>query len=318
MHSVLNTFFQGPVSGEEKKRRLLERIAGPSLLHNPFLFLRLISPTTAERAGRKDPSKYLLTVEQMVENDYPVPSYLADVFKAPDGWIETPEAPTDTKSEPESVYAIDCEMVRAFTMLTQYRILTKKNRPQCQTTDGKALTRICIIDYGTGKVVYDQFVKPPSPITDYLTRYVEEICPSFQLNHQYSFSGITEEALQSITTTLGDVQTYLGTIIAPSTILLGHSLESDLYALQLSHPRCIDTAILFHHPRGRPLKPGLAWLTRKWLGRTIQDRGPGGHDPEEDARACMDLLKAKIKNGASPPLPAKPKSRALADNFASH
>jgi RNA exonuclease 1 len=35
MHSVLNTFFQGPVSGEEKKRRLLERIAGPSLLHNP-------------------------------------------------------------------------------------------------------------------------------------------------------------------------------------------------------------------------------------------------------------------------------------------
>lgn len=88
----------------------------------------------------------------------------------------------------------------------------------------------------------------------------------------------------------------------PSTILLGHSLESDLRALQLAHPRCIDTALLFHHPRGRPLKPGLAWLTRKWLGRTIQDRGPGGHNPEEDAQACVDLLKAKIKNGA-PPLP---------------
>ena len=79
--------------------------------------------------------------------------------------------------------------------------------------------------------------------------------------------------------------------------MVGHSLESDLRALQLSHPRCIDTALIFHHPRGRPLKPGLAWLTRKWLGRTIQDRGPGGHDPEEDARACVDLLKAKIKNG---------------------
>jgi RNA exonuclease 1 len=37
-----------------------------------------------------------------------------------------------------------------------------------------------------------------------------------------------------------------------------------------------------------------------WLSRTIQDRGPGGHDPEEDARACVDLLKAKIKNGAHP------------------
>ena len=29
-----------------------------------------------------------------------------------------------------------------------------------------------------------------------------------------------------------------------------------------------------------------------------QDRGPGGHNPEEDARACIDLLKAKIKKGA--------------------
>jgi len=37
MHSVLNTFFQAPVSGEEKKRRLQERIAGLSLLYNPLL-----------------------------------------------------------------------------------------------------------------------------------------------------------------------------------------------------------------------------------------------------------------------------------------
>ncbi len=118
------------------------------------------------------------------------------------------------------------------------------------------------------------------------------------LNHQFSFSGITAEALGPITTTLSDVQTHLRTLITPSTILLGHSLESDLRALQLSHPLCIDTALTFHHPRGRPLKPGLAWLARKWLNRTIQDRGPGGHDPEEDARACVDLLKAKIRNGA--------------------
>ena len=37
---------------------------------------------------------------------------------------------------------------------------------------------------------------------------------------------------------------------------------------------------------------------RKWLGRTIQDRVPGGHDHEDDPRACVDLLKARIKNGA--------------------
>ncbi len=45
------------------------------------------------------------------------------------------------------------------------------------------------------------------------------------------------------------------------------------------------------------MKPGLAWLTKKWCGREIQNRGEGGHDPEEDARACIDLLKKKIENG---------------------
>jgi RNA exonuclease 1 len=50
----------------------------------------------------------------MVENDYPVPSYLADVFLKPDGWIETPETDPDADAKPgvQSVYAIDCEMVR--------------------------------------------------------------------------------------------------------------------------------------------------------------------------------------------------------------
>ena len=37
MHSVLNTFFQAVVSGEEKKRRLVERVAG--LFLSPQLFL---------------------------------------------------------------------------------------------------------------------------------------------------------------------------------------------------------------------------------------------------------------------------------------
>lgn len=84
----------------------------------------------------------------------------------------------------------------------------------------------------------------------------------------------------------------------PATpILVGHSLESDLKALKICHPRCIDTALLYHHPRGRPLKPGLAWLTKKWCGRQIQTRGEGGHDPEEDARACIDLLKLKFEHG---------------------
>jgi len=39
MHSVLNTFFQAPVSGEEKKRPLRERIADLYLFSQLFNFV---------------------------------------------------------------------------------------------------------------------------------------------------------------------------------------------------------------------------------------------------------------------------------------
>ncbi|PIL26374.1 hypothetical protein GSI_12130 [Ganoderma sinense ZZ0214-1] len=207
----------------------------------------------------------------MVENGYPIPSYLAEVFEKPSGWVETKVATVDAMllSPPANandfprIYAIDCEM--------------------CLTEDGKQLARVCMIDYTSGVVVYDQLVKPSKPVTDYLTRW----------------SGITAEALAIATTTFDEVQAHILSVlsVSPTPVLLGHSLESDLQALKVCHPRCIDTAVIFHHPRGRPLKPGLAWLTKKWCGREIQNRGEGGHDPEEDARACLDLLKKKVENG---------------------
>ena len=132
-------------------------------------------------------------------------------------------------------------------------------------------------------VVYDRLVKPGKPVIDYLTRW----------------SGITAEALNPVTTTFTEVQSQVQAFLSetPTPVLAGHSLESDLKALKICHPRCIDTAVIYHHPRGRPLKPGLAWLTKKWCGREIQNRGEGGHDPEEDARACLDLVRKKVENG---------------------
>jgi len=141
------------------------------------------------------------------------------------------------------------------------------------------------------------------------------------------WSGITAEALEGVSTTLADVQKEILKHLSPPSntsqqkcpILLGHSLESDLYALRLAHPRVIDTALLFHHPRAfafassredgelaalKPhMKPGLAWLTKTFCGRVIQQKpvatGPlqgkvVGHDAEEDARACVELLQRKI------------------------
>jgi len=53
IHSVLNTFFQAPVSGEEKKRRLRERIADlyPTSL-TLLLLLTLPQVSTVERSAK--------------------------------------------------------------------------------------------------------------------------------------------------------------------------------------------------------------------------------------------------------------------------
>jgi hypothetical protein len=60
MHSVLDTFLHSPVSGEKKKKRLQERIAGLypiSLILSLLLTLSLKS--TAERSVKKEPTQYL-------------------------------------------------------------------------------------------------------------------------------------------------------------------------------------------------------------------------------------------------------------------
>jgi len=108
--------------------------------------------------------------------------------------------------------------------------------------------------------------------------------------------------LEPVTTTLQDIQKKLREILHPRTILIGHSLNSDLNALKLTHPFIIDTAVLYPHPRGPPLKSSLKWLAQKYLNREIQKghgtTGPGaGHDSIEDARTCLDLVKQKCEKG---------------------
>jgi len=118
MHSVLSAFFHGPVSGEERKRRVAQRL---TCMFDAFLFcfLRVLRRgVLAEALKNKDPLQYVLPVEQMIENDYPVPTYMADVFQYTPKWRETPKPENPlvgTRSKNgmpvRKIYAIDCEMV---------------------------------------------------------------------------------------------------------------------------------------------------------------------------------------------------------------
>ncbi|XP_006269051.1 RNA exonuclease 1 homolog isoform X1 [Alligator mississippiensis] len=155
------------------------------------------------------------------------------------------------------VYALDCEM--------------------CYTTQGLELTRVTVVDPDL-QVAYNTFVKPDNDIIDYNTR----------------FSGVTEEDLKNTTTTIRDVQAILLNLFSAATILIGHSLESDLYAVKLFHNTVVDTSIVFPHRLGLPHKRALKNLTADYLRRIIQD-DVGGHDSSEDAAACMELILWKVK-----------------------
>ncbi|MDI1491257.1 MAG: hypothetical protein OHK93_002465 [Ramalina farinacea] len=192
-----------------------------------------------------------------------------------DGWFDTDVSSLEAGMPPED----DIQK----GSITAGRQLLSLDCEMCTVQGGSsALTRISLVDWA-GNTVLDELVKPALPIIDYLTPY----------------SGITRALLAPVTTTLRDIQErLLKSILTPYTILVGHSLDSDLTALQITHPFIIDTSILFPHPRGPPIKSSLKYLANKYLNREIQKgHGSTGHNSIEDALACLDLVKLKCEKG---------------------
>ncbi|RDI76734.1 hypothetical protein Vi05172_g13287 [Venturia inaequalis] len=137
--------------------------------------------------------------------------------------------------------------------------------------DDSQLARVSIVNYH-GHQIYDSFVLPQVPITDYRTH----------------ITGITAKTLEDarpFKEVQADVATFLN-----GRVLVGHAIKNDLAVLQMTHPKR-DIRDTSRHPAFRELSqgrtPSLKKLASQLLGMEIQQ---GHHSSVEDARTTMLLF----------------------------
>ena len=137
--------------------------------------------------------------------------------------------------------------------------------------------------------------------------------------------------MEKVKTSLTDVQRDLMQIFTADSILIGHSLNSDLVTLkarrrpqrrpsffsipkfQIIHAKVVDTSVVFPHAKGRPYKRALRTLAAEFLNKIIQDSGmiqyiiachakqlgtyaAEGHDSLEDSVVCMEIMRQRVED----------------------
>ncbi|XP_029360622.1 interferon-stimulated 20 kDa exonuclease-like 2 [Echeneis naucrates] len=161
---------------------------------------------------------------------------------------------------PAKCFALDCEMVGA--------------GPKGSISQ---LGRCSIVSY-EGDVVYDKFIKPAMPVTDYRTRW----------------SGIRRSDMANATPFSEARKEILKLLMGK--VVIGHAVHNDFKVLSYSHPAALtrDTSRipLLNRRAGFAESEcaSLKRLTKAILNRDIQT-GRRGHSSVEDAKATMELYK---------------------------
>ncbi|KAF3940388.1 hypothetical protein ABW19_dt0202978 [Dactylella cylindrospora] len=193
-------------------------------------------------------------------------------------FVETP-TPVDPPAEGSSIeraICLDCEM--AFT------------------TKGFEMVRLTATRFPTFECVVDVLVKPFGEVLDLNTRFSGVTPEQWAAAPAYNPERPTESSgeLAMVSSPL-EARNVLFKHIDASTIMIGHALENDLKSTRIIHPRVVDTAILYPHPRGFPFRNSLKYLVQKTLGRYIQSLDSDkGHDSKEDANEAGNLVRARI------------------------
>jgi RNA exonuclease 4 len=139
--------------------------------------------------------------------------------------------------------------------------------------DDSQLARVSLVNYH-GEQIYDSFVTPQVPVTDYRT-HITGLTPHILKTQGRPFKEVQK-----------DVQAFLG-----GRVLVGHALKNDLDVLMINHSRR-DIRDTSRHANYRAISkgktPALRNLAKEFLGVEIQ---MGVHSSVEDARTAMLLYR---------------------------
>lgn len=174
---------------------------------------------------------------------------------------------------PGKILILDCEMIYTTRGSEVVKFTLQNLFGKVSTFTSMCLRHIsnlCIFIFL--QIIMDLYIKPRGEVVDYVT----------------NITGITEEKLANAMP-FDQLKTILLDIICSDDILVGHSLECDLHALEIIHRNVVDTAIVFGDPTTPLTKPSLKSLVAKYLNR--EHRSPNRpHNSIKDCCATRDLV----------------------------